>query len=75
VQRTEESKTYYKEILANKFNFEVSGETLNIDSENIPYSKTKNELVNLWNKQLKYNFRGVINAIDFEVRRRDFTEL
>ena len=55
VQRTEESKTYYKEILANPFNFEITGETLNIDAENTPYSKTKNELVNLWNKQLKYN--------------------
>lgn len=55
VKRTEESKTYYKEILANPFNFDISGETLNIDSENTPYSKTKNELVNLWNKQLKFN--------------------
>jgi carboxyl-terminal processing protease len=55
VKRTEESKTYYKEILANPFNFGISGETLNIDSENTPYSKTKNELVNLWNKQLKFN--------------------
>jgi len=55
VQRTEESKTYYKEILANKFNFGISGETLNVDSDKTPYSKSKNELVNLWNKQLKYN--------------------
>ncbi|MHB1147889.1 MAG: carboxy terminal-processing peptidase [Lutibacter sp.] len=54
MQRTEESKTYYKEILANKFNFEAK-ETLEIDPEKIPYAKTKNDLVNLWNKQLKYN--------------------
>ncbi|MDO9273996.1 MAG: carboxy terminal-processing peptidase [Lutibacter sp.] len=54
MQRTEESKTYYKEILANKFNFEVK-ETLEIDPEKLAYPKTKNDLVNLWNKQLKYN--------------------
>lgn len=54
MQRTEESKIYYKEILANKFNFEVI-ETLEVDPEKIPYAKTKNELINIWNKQLKYN--------------------
>lgn len=55
MQRTEESKTYYKEILANKFNFEVSNETLEVDPEKIDYSETKNDLINIWNKQLKYN--------------------
>lgn len=54
MQRTEESKFYYKEILKNKFNFEVE-ETLEVDPEKIPYAKTKNDLINLWNKQLKYN--------------------
>lgn len=54
MQRTEESKIYYKEILANKFNFEIP-ETLELDPEKIPYAKTKNELVNNWEKQLKYN--------------------
>ncbi|MDP3359081.1 MAG: carboxy terminal-processing peptidase [Lutibacter sp.] len=54
MQRTKESKIYYKEILANKFNFEVI-ETLELDPEKMPYPKTKNDLVNIWNKQLKYN--------------------
>lgn len=54
MQRTEESKIYYKEILANKFNFEVA-ETLEVDPEKVPYPKTKNDLVNIWHKQLKYN--------------------
>jgi len=54
MQRTEESKIYYKEILANKFNFEAV-ETLELDPEKMPYPKTKNDLVNIWNKQLKYN--------------------
>ncbi|MDP3946794.1 MAG: carboxy terminal-processing peptidase [Lutibacter sp.] len=54
MQRTEESKIYYKEILANKFNFEVI-ETLELDPEKMPFAKTKNDLVNIWNKQLKYN--------------------
>ena len=54
MQRSEESKIYYKEILANKFNFEVA-ETLEVDPEKVSYAKTKNDLVNIWNKQLKYN--------------------
>lgn len=54
MQRTEESKIYYKEILANKFNFEAK-ETLEIDPEKITYPKSKNDLVNIWIKQLKYN--------------------
>lgn len=54
MQRTEESKIYYKEILANKFNFDLV-ETLELDPEKTTYAKTKNDLVNLWNKQLKYN--------------------
>lgn len=54
MQRTEESKIYYKEILANKFNFEAH-ETLEINPEKIAYPKTKNELINAWNKQLKFN--------------------
>lgn len=54
MQRTEESKIYYKEILANIFNFEVI-ETLELDPEKMPYPKTKNDLANIWNKQLKYN--------------------
>lgn len=52
--RSEESKTYYKEILANKFNFEAK-ETLETDPAKIQYAKTKNELINIWNKLLKYN--------------------
>ena len=54
VQRTEESKIYYKEILANKFNFKAN-DTLELDSEKIPYPKTKDDLINTWNKQLKLN--------------------
>lgn len=54
MQRTEESKVYYKEILANKFNFEVI-ETLELDPEKLSYAKSKNELMNVWKKQLKYN--------------------
>jgi carboxyl-terminal processing protease len=53
-QRTEESKTYYKAILANKFNFEVK-ETLEVDPEKIPYAKTKSDVIIRWNKQLKFN--------------------
>lgn len=52
--RTEESKAYYKEILAHKFDFDLN-DTLNVDYENTAYAKNKNELLKTWNKQLKFN--------------------
>jgi carboxyl-terminal processing protease len=52
--RTEESKTYYKEILSNKFDFNVN-ETFNVDYTKTPYAKNKNDLTKIWFKQLKYS--------------------
>ena len=54
MQRTEESKAYYKEILSHKFDFDEQ-DTLNIDYENLNYAKTKNELIGIWYKQLKFS--------------------
>ncbi|UMB55433.1 carboxy terminal-processing peptidase [Lutibacter sp. A64] len=53
-QRTEESKSYYKEILSTSFNFDKK-DTLNVDYETKQYAKTKNELIVNWEKQLKFS--------------------
>ena len=53
-QRSEESKTFYKDILNHKFDFNVD-ETLDVDYENAPYAETNDDLYNLWRKQLKVN--------------------
>jgi len=54
IQRTEESKTYYKEILANSFDFNTE-ESLDVDYDKKTYSKNKNEIILNWNKQLKFS--------------------
>tara|TARA_A100001015_G_scaffold265848_1_gene314580 strand:- start:2826 stop:4922 length:2097 start_codon:yes stop_codon:yes gene_type:complete len=52
--RFEEIKKYYKEIIANPFDFN-SKETLDLDFENKDYSKNKNEVKQRWRKQLKFS--------------------
>ena len=54
--RTAETKIYYKEILANPFNFKDS-DSLNVGYDKLPYAKDKNELVDTWYKQLKFQTR------------------
>jgi carboxyl-terminal processing protease len=51
-ERTNESKNYYKEILAKPFDFNTD-EVLNVDSENATYAINKKELKDDWRKQLK----------------------
>jgi len=52
--RFEEIKKYYKEIIANPFDFN-SKETLDLDFEGKDYSKNKNEVKQRWRKQLKFS--------------------
>ena len=51
-QRMNESKGVYESILAKPFDFE-SNETINLDYDNQPFCKNKNELADRWRKQLK----------------------
>ncbi len=53
-QRIEESKTYYKSILENTFDYDKE-EILNLNYENTSYAKNSNELINVWYKQLKFS--------------------
>ena len=53
-QRIEESKSYYKDILANKFDFDKS-ETLDVNYEKATYAKNTHEILIIWHKQLKFS--------------------
>lgn len=52
VQRMEESRAYYREILENPIDYKVD-EIINTDYENAPYCKDVSELKERWRKQIK----------------------
>ncbi|WP_439880168.1 carboxy terminal-processing peptidase [Pontibacter sp. MBLB2868] len=52
-QRIKESAAYYKEILAQPFDFSKD-ETIELDGKNLAYAKDKAALIEAWRKQLKY---------------------
>ncbi|AWA29601.1 tail-specific protease [Flavobacterium magnum] len=52
MQRMEESKAYYKDILAKPFDYNVD-ESFNIDYDKMPYAKSTAELKEKWRKQIK----------------------
>ena len=51
-QRIEESKTYYKSILSQPFEFNGE-EEINSEYENVPYDSSISDLKEKWRKQLK----------------------
>ncbi|MFM2230007.1 MAG: hypothetical protein RL607_1265 [Bacteroidota bacterium] len=52
IQRMEESRAYYREILENPIDYKVD-ESINTDYENAPYCKDVTELKERWRKQIK----------------------
>jgi len=54
LQRIEESKAIYKEILSTPFDYSIKEEFL-ADYENLPYVTNKKELKERWRKQLKFS--------------------
>ncbi len=52
IQRMEESKKFYKEILDKPFDYSIN-EEFNTDYEKMPYSKNTAELKDKWRKQIK----------------------
>jgi len=54
LQRVDEAKTYYKEILKTPYDFTVD-EVLDINYENAKYAQSKEYLYNIWTTQLKYS--------------------
>ena len=54
LMRVEESKAYYKEILASPFDFEKEG-TFDVDYDKKPFAKNRAELIKYWQAQLKWS--------------------
>ncbi len=66
MQRTKESKSYYKEILAKPFDYNLD-EVLDTDYEKSPYTKTSVELKDRWRKQLKLStLASLSDKLEFE---------
>lgn len=60
LQRMDESEDIYKTVLDKPFDFNKD-ESINVDYEKQPYAKDKNELFEIWKKQLKFS---VLSSID-----------
>jgi carboxyl-terminal processing protease len=63
LQRIEESKAIYKEVLKQPFDFSIK-ETYDTDYENLPYATSKKEMKERWRKQLK--FSAIANYYDLQ---------
>ncbi|WP_457618406.1 carboxy terminal-processing peptidase [Lutibacter sp.] len=53
-QRVQESESFYKQLLAHKFNFDKN-EIIDVDYKKRLYAKNSNEIIDVWRKQLKFN--------------------
>ena len=60
MQRMEESKPYYKQVLNTKFDFDKN-ETYNVDYEKTTYAKNNNEIIKVWHNQLKFTTLSRLN--------------
>ncbi|NNK87638.1 MAG: PDZ domain-containing protein, partial [Flavobacteriaceae bacterium] len=73
LQRIEDSKTIYQEILENPFDY-AADETFSTDYENMPYVRNKKQLRERWRNQLK--FSSIANYHDLiEEQERDMENL
>ena len=52
--RIKEVKSYYEELVNNKFNFNLN-ENIDLDFEKKEYARSKSEIKNRWRKQLKFS--------------------
>ena len=61
MQRMEETRSLYKEVLSNPFDFNRD-ESITVDYENQPYATNRSELLERWRKQLKYAAIGTYDV-------------
>jgi carboxyl-terminal processing protease len=66
VQRIEESKEIYKEVLEKPFDYSID-EEFNSDYENIEYVKNKKQMKDRWRQQLK--FSNMVNYDDLMIEQ------
>ena len=78
IQRFQEGKVYYEEILATEFNFDKK-ETLDVDYENKSFAQKKPQLIQNWLKQLKFStlsrLHDKITKEDENYKVKSFKEL
>ncbi|WP_432672776.1 carboxy terminal-processing peptidase [Flavobacterium sp. SM2513] len=69
MQRTSESKSYYKEALDKPFDYNQN-EELDTDYEKSPYTKSTKELKDRWRKQIKLStLASLTEKLDFEKKK------
>ncbi|WP_434037600.1 carboxy terminal-processing peptidase [Formosa sp. 4Alg 33] len=67
IQRMEESKALYKEVLSTPFDYSID-EEFDGDYEEKPYAKSKKDMKNRWRRQLK--FTSISNYDDLQTEER-----
>ncbi|EGV43383.1 tail-specific protease [Bizionia argentinensis JUB59] len=70
VQRIEEAKAIYQEILAKPFDY-TKNETYNADYESMDYVKNKRELTDRWRQRLKYTNLASYDDLTKEQENRE----
>ena len=65
ITRIKEAEEFYPKILSKPFDFSVK-EDINVDFENMNYSKSNNERIDRWRKQLKYSALDIYDLKSFE---------
>ncbi|WP_282786771.1 carboxy terminal-processing peptidase [Flavobacterium croceum] len=68
LQRMQESKTYYQDVLSKPIDFNVK-EEYNTDFEKLPFAKNVKELKERWRKQTKFSVLGTL--VDKEKMQED----
>lgn len=68
IERLEESKKFYKDILGSPFDYSKN-ETINVDYEALEYAKNKKEIRERWRKQLK--FSAISNYYDLVEEKKN----
>jgi len=78
VQRIEESKAIYKEVLDTPFDYSID-EEFNSDYENIGYVKNKKQMKERWRQQLKFsnlvNYDDLMSTQETSEEKKTLTEI
>lgn len=73
LERMEDAKQLYKEVLASPFDYSIE-EKINVDYENVPYAANKKELKDRWRQQLKFSTIATYYDLVEEQKTKKTTE-
>lgn len=78
VQRIEESKVIYKDVLKDPFDYSLD-EMFNSDYENLDYVKNKKQMKDRWRQQLKFsnlaNYDDLVNEQETNEEKKNLTQI